>query len=313
MPSSSESKPIIPVLTGPTGAGKTSVVLRLLEVYPDIDVISADSRQIYRHLDIGTDKPSKKILEKFTFHLVDCIEPGERYTAFDFAADSERILDDLSLRGRFALICGGTGLYIKSLVEGIVEISEEDFSIRNRLEEEAIEKGSQYLYDRLVEIDPLEARKIHPHNTKRIVRALEIYHITGKSKSELIASAGRKNGRCNYEIVCLLPPRDELYEGINSRVDLMVKSGLLGEVEHLCRLGLREKVEEIEVIGYSELFKYIDGELTLGAAIDLIKQNSRRFAKRQITWFKGMTNVKYKPSSDAAYEHILALVSALKK
>jgi tRNA dimethylallyltransferase len=304
MANSDGNKPVIPVLTGPTGAGKTSVALMLLERRPDLHVISADSRQIYRHLNIGTDKPSSELLEKYSFYLVDIVEPGARYTAFDFVSDSEKLLKELLQGGKLPLICGGTGLYIKSLVEGIVEIPEGDFSIRNRLEEQAVDKGPKHLYEKLREIDPLEARKTHPHNIKRIIRALEVYYLTGKSKSEIIASAAGRNAEYSYDITCLLPPREKLYANINKRVDLMVKSGLLTEVEGLCELGLKEKVKQINIIGYNELFRYFEDELSLEAAVNLVKQNTRRFAKRQITWFKGMGGIRYFGSVEAAFDYL---------
>ncbi|UCD93744.1 MAG: tRNA (adenosine(37)-N6)-dimethylallyltransferase MiaA [Candidatus Zixiibacteriota bacterium] len=303
MENSGGNKPTIPVLTGPTGAGKTSVALKLLKKYPGLHVLSADSRQIYKHLSIGTDKPSAEFLEKYNFHLVDIVEPGERYTAFDFVSDSEKLLKELLQAGQLPLICGGTGLYVKSLVEGIVEIPEDDFSIRDRLEEEAVDKGPAYLYEKLRKIDPLEAKKTHPNNIKRIIRALEIYHLTGKAKSEIIASAAGGDTKYDFDVSCLMPPRDELYADINKRVDLMVKSGLLAEVEGLYELGLKDKVKEINIIGYNELFKYFDGEISLESAINLIQQNTRRFAKRQITWFKGMSKIRYFSSGADVFDY----------
>lgn len=305
MESLDANKPVIPILTGPTGGGKTGVAVRLLELYPDMHIISADSRQIYKHLNIGTDKPPRELLSKYNFHLVDIIEPGERYTAFDFVVDTKSIIDKLLTAGKLPLICGGTGLYIKSLVDGIAEIPEDDFSIRDSFEQEAADKGPKYLYGKLKEIDPLEAQKTHPHNLKRIIRALEIFEMTGKTKSELIASDNKRENRSNYEIVCLLPPREELYEKINNRVDLMISSGLLREAENLRKSGLKEKVEKINVIGYNELFRHLDGELSLEAAVNLTKQNSRRFAKRQISWFKGMEKIKYLDSAELSFEHLV--------
>jgi len=236
---SAENKPVIPVLTGPTASGKTSVVLRLLEEYPEIDIISADSRQIYRHLAIGTDKPSPEILEKYNFHLVDFVEPGDRYTAFDFVDDSRRIIGKSLEKGQVPLICGGTGLYIKSLVEGIVEIPEDDLSFRKELEESATAKGPKYLYEKLQKIDPKEASKTHPNNIKRIIRALEIFLITGRTKSDILYKNPENSDVYEYDIICLMPPREELYRKINDRVDLMIKSGLLNEIDKLYKRDLK--------------------------------------------------------------------------
>jgi tRNA dimethylallyltransferase len=254
---------------------------------------------------IGTDKPPRDILEKYNFHLADFVEPGERYTAFDFTEDARRIISQSLDKGRIPLICGGTGLYIKSLVEGMVEIDDDDLTFRKELEETVISKGPKYLFERLQKIDPKEAAKTHPNNIKRIIRALEIFLITGKTKSELLYKSQSNENLYDYEIICLMPPREELYRRINERVDLMVKSGLMEEIEEINKLGLKSRVEKINVIGYKELFRHFDGELGLDEAVNLVKQNSRRFAKRQITWFKGMKNVSYLETAEAVFEHLI--------
>ncbi len=305
MPSSAGNKKIIPVLTGPTGSGKTGVAIRLADQFPELDIISADSRQIYKYLNIGTDKPSADILDKYNFHLVDFVEPDERYTAFDFVSDSKRILNErVKSEGGPPLICGGTGLYIKSLVEGIVEIPDGDLTYRNELEDQAVSKGPKYLYEKLEKIDPIEATRIHPHNIKRIIRALEIYHLTGRPKSEVIEESTGGNDNFEYEIFCLMPDRENLYKRINERVDFMLEAGLLEEIKSIAERGLREAVSKVNVIGYNELFDYLDGRLDFEEAVNLIKQNSRRYAKRQITWFRGMENVKYFDSADVIYNKI---------
>jgi len=290
-------RPVIPVLAGPTASGKTAVATELADIYPSLEIISADSRQIYKYLSIGTDKPSAEIFSRYKFHLVDFVKPGERYTVFDFVEDSRRIIDSVLERKTVPLICGGTGLYIRSLVEGIVEISNDDFSYRARLEEEAITRGPEYLYRKLRAVDPVEADKVHPNNIKKVIRALEIYHITGKPKSEFLAQEQKSTGNI-YKIFCLIPPREKLYEKINARVDLMIKAGLLDEVEEIINSGLKEAVRKVNVIGYNELFRYFDDEISLDTAINLIKQNSRRYAKRQITWFRGMKNIDFYDSPD---------------
>jgi tRNA dimethylallyltransferase len=303
MANSGGSRPEIPVLTGPTGAGKTAVALSLLSEFPDLHIISADSRQIYKYLDIGTDKPPPRILGRYNFHLIDFVEPGRRYTAFDFVDDCRAIINDLRIQGKCPLICGGTGLYIKSLIDGIFEIPENDLTIRSELVDEAAEKGPGYLYEKLKAIDPQEARKIHPNNIRRVIRALEIYYITGKPKSELISSPGEKRNGA-FKVFCLKPPREELYQRINDRVEIMFERGLLDEVKSLADIGLREKILAINVIGYNELFRYLDNKLTLIEARNLIKQNSRRFAKRQITWFHGMEGIIYVDSAHKAFESL---------
>jgi tRNA dimethylallyltransferase len=304
MANSGENRPIVPVLTGPTGSGKSEVVSRLLELHPGIHIISADSRQVYKHLNIGTDKPVKEHLAQYHYHLIDFVEPGERYTVFNFVADAEKLIGDIVRRGELPLICGGTGLYIRSLVEGIMEITEDDFAIRRRLENEAAEHGPESLFKQLRDIDPKEAVKIHPNNLRRVIRALEIYYLTGKPKSAVMARRNNRELPFDFEIKCLMPPRDVLYQRINERVDRMIQSGLLREVEMLCGMGLEEKVREINVIGYNELFAYLDDKIALDSAINVIKQNSRRFAKRQITWFKSMKGMAFGETAGEILGHL---------
>ncbi len=297
------NKRLIPVLVGPTASGKTAMSFLLKEKYPEIVIISADSRQIYKYLNIGTDKPTPEEIEKNDIRLVDFVEPGERYTAFDFVEDALEIIKACFGTGKIPFICGGTGLYVKSLVEGIAEIPDDDLKIRERLEEEAITIGPQALFERLEKIDPLEAAKTHPHNIKKIIRALEIYEITGKSKSEIMASANSVGGNFAYDLMCLVLPREELYDRINKRVDKMMEMGLPAEVKGIIKNGKKEAVERVNVIGYSELIRHFDGELGLSEAINLIKQNSRRFAKRQLTWFRGMKNIVFFKNSEEILRH----------
>ncbi len=304
MSNSGENKPVIPILTGPTGSGKSAAILPLLKKNPALEVISADSRQIYKHLDIGTDKPSPEERARFHYHLIDRVMPGERFTAFDFVREAELLIAEIVARGHTPLICGGTGLYIKALTEGIVEIPEDDFAIRSRLENEALEKGPKYLFERLQKIDPLETEKTHPHNLRRIIRALEIYEITGRSKSDLMAAEKAAGTLYDYDIVCLMPPRNLLYEQINNRVERMMKAGILKEVEDLRDLGLEEKVVAINVIGYKELFDYLNDRISLDGAVNLIKQNTRRFAKRQITWFRSMKGPKIAETREMAENYL---------
>jgi tRNA dimethylallyltransferase len=312
MPDSDANNPVTPILTGPTGSGKSSIISRLLEIYPDLHVISADSRQIYKYLDIGTDKPPREELQKYNYHLLDFVTPGERFTAFDFVERAREIIGDLNRQKIPAIICGGTGLYIKSLVEGIVELPDGDFSIREGLEEALISKGPKFLYERLTEVDPDEAKKIHPNNIRRIIRALEIFYISGRPKSQVTSASSQAVHPNKYEIVCLMPPRDSLYERINARVDKMIKEGLLEELERICQMGLKDKVKAVNVIGYNEILRYFDGEISLEMAINLIKQNSRRFAKRQITWFRGMKNLKTITSGERAFEYLRAFFASTK-
>lgn len=287
----------IDIICGPTGSGKTDIALKLAESH-SIEIVSADSRQIYKLLDIGTAKPTIEEMNICPFHLVDIIEPGERYSAFNFIDDAEQAIKSIFDRNNIPILVGGTGLYLRALTDGVVEIEESDFSIRDRLEKD-YDNDSEKLFDRLKLIDPLEAAKIHPNNRHRIIRALEIFELTGKSKSELMTTGKYKKSQFKFRYLCLAPPRELLYERINNRVDKMLESGLLIEIENLLKNGWKEKLAASKVIGYSEILDYYDGNISLEEAVLLIKQNSRRYAKRQMTWFRKQENlVFYETAAD---------------
>ncbi len=283
----SEPNPVlsVPIICGPTGSGKTEIAIELATRFP-IEIVSADSRQIIKHLNIGTAKPTAEQQQQVPFHLIDIIEPGERYSAFRFIDDANQAIADILQRRRIPVVVGGTGLYLRALTEGVVEIEKEDLSIREELEKEMEQLGQQQMYDRLLQVDPLEAAKLHPGNKVRVIRALEIYYLTGKSKSELVATEShRKSPHC-FDYFCLIPQRQALYSAIDERLDRIMQQGLLEEIRKLCQKGLREQIRKANVIGYNELLDHFDGKTTLSEAVSLTKQNSRRYAKRQITWFR---------------------------
>lgn len=283
---------LIPIICGPTGSGKTSAALRLASQYP-LEVVSADSRQIIRHLNIGTAKPTAEEQRVVRFHLIDLIEPGERYSAFRFIENADRAIGDVLARGRIPVVVGGTGLYLRALTEGVVEIEEDRPELRERLENEMNELGPEAMHRRLMAIDPGEAAKIHPNNRVRVVRALEICELAGQPKSKLTASGAYKRSGFDYQLYCLQPERERLYEAINRRVDVMMQAGLLEEVKRLVGRGLGPALRRANVIGYEELLDFLDGRVSLDGGVDLIKQNSRRYAKRQMTWFRHQTECDY--------------------
>ncbi len=282
----------IPIICGPTGSGKTKVAVELAASFP-IEVVSADSRQIIKHLNIGTAKPTPQEGNKVRFHLVDLIEPGEPYSAYRFVDDACAALADIIGRDRIPVLVGGTGMYLRALTEGVVEIDNEDTTIREQLEDEMSRIGPQAVYDQLVRVDPTEAARLHPNNQVRVIRALEIYRLTGRPKSELLAEAAHRKGNYSFEYLCLLPDRQELYAAIDRRVDQMMAAGWLAELERLVDAGLGEAIRKARVIGYGELLRFMEGESTLEAAIEVIKQNSHRYAKRQYTWFRNQTSGRF--------------------
>ncbi len=274
------------VICGPTASGKTAAALQLARTFP-IEIVSADSRQVIKHLDIGTAKPTAADLTIAPCHLINLIEPGERYSAFRFLRDAEAAIDGILSRGAAPVVVGGTGLYLSALTDGVIEIAVDDGGVaRRRLEDDLAALGPDALHERLRRIDPQEAARVHPHNSVRVIRALEIFELTGQTKSHLIAGSAYNRSSRGFDLVCLAPARDVLYAQINQRVDQMMQAGLLSELQDLIGRGLRDPIRRASVIGYQELLRHLEGEYDLDRAVELMKQNTRRYAKRQMTWFR---------------------------
>ncbi len=271
------------VITGPTCTGKTEAAVVLAEKING-EIISADSRQVYRHMDIGTAKPSKSQRERVPHHLLDILDPHRRYTAADFRRDAEKKINDISERGRRPMIAGGTGLYIKALVDGIFTGPAADSALREKLEEKASSLGLKSLYAELGAVDPGCAAKIHPNDKRRIIRALEIYRLTGKPASALKkweAPAGK------FAMFAFDMPRHELYGAINDRVRKMFREGLAEEVRKLMEMGCGENLVAMEAVGYREAIDFLKGNIPLGEAVEKTMASTRAYARRQLTWFRG--------------------------
>lgn len=278
-------KPKIYGVVGPTASGKTAYAIELAKKCGG-EVISCDSMQIYRHMDIGTAKPTKDEMDGIPHHMIDIAEPWENYSVARFVTEARSCIDDVLARGRVPILCGGTGLYFDSVIKNIdFAENESDPEYRSELQKAAEEHGNEYVHNMLKKVDPKSAEAVHPNNLKRVIRALEIYKTTGKTKTELDRESVRES-LYNAEIYGLNRPREELYERINKRVDIMLKNGLLDEVKNLLEMGISRDATSMQAIGYKELVEYFEGRCTLDAAIDKIKQESRRYAKRQLTWFK---------------------------
>ena len=296
----------IPIICGPTGSGKTAVAMALVEQF-SVEIISADSRQIIKHLDIGTAKPTKDECNKVCFHLVDLIEPGERYNAFRFVEDANIALRKITTKGKLPLVVGGTGLYLKALTDGVVKIDNNDTIIRDQLELEMEKLGAEAMFQRLTELDPDEAAGLHPNNKVRVIRALEICELTGRPKTEFLAETNHLKSDWTFKYHCLLPDREELYADINLRVDQMIAAGWLDELQALLdQEGLGEQISRARVIGYVELLDHLNGNCSLSEAVDLIKQNSRRYAKRQYTWFRNQIEGQYYKNKTIMIETLIS-------
>jgi len=283
--------PIV-VIGGPTCSGKSSLAIDLAGRH-DAEIISADSRQLYRQLKIGTDRLDPDEWRGVRHHLMGSVDLDQRFTVFDFVTQASEIIEKTCAANRRTIVCGGTGLYIRALVEGIFEIADEDMAYRNELLDIASTKGPKHLYERLCRVDPESAEEIHPHNINRVVRALEIYHITGRRKSELKEHKGTRDERFMFLQVVLDPPREELYMRIERRVDDMVNRGLFEEAETVYNSSYGNALRERKVVGYAEILRYFEEGLPREEAIRLIKQNTRRFAKRQYTWFRSVKEARF--------------------
>ena len=294
-------------IAGPTASGKTALAVELAKELNG-EVVSCDSMQVYRRMDIGTAKPSIDEMQGIVHHMIDVAEPDEDFSVSRYCDMAAPMVEDIVSRGKTAIIAGGTGLYMDSLIQGNDFAPFPSTGVREKLEQEAAEKGIQVLYDRLSAIDPEAAGRLHLSDKKRIIRALEVYLETG----ETITEHNRKTQ--------LLPPRftplwlgldfenrADLYERIDRRVGLMLEMGLIDEIQGLLAAGIPEKCTALQAIGYKEFVAALNGECTIGEAADLVRQSSRRYAKRQLTWFrrnKGIHWLVRKPGQSG--EEILA-------
>lgn len=271
------------VICGQTAVGKTSLSLQLAKGFAG-EIISADSRQIYRNLNIGTDKVSKSLRKGIPHHLIDIKNPDEKYTAGDFVRDADKIIEEIIDRGKMPFVVGGTGFYIKALLEGLCDIPPSDPQIRKLIENEIATRGSIAIYEELEKVDPVAAKRVHPNNERRIVHYLEVFRATGKPISEFW-QAQKKKKRYDYFVIYLTLDRDKLYRRINDRVDQMIATGLISEVQHLLDMGFTKDLPGMNTLGYVEILDYINGETDREEAVKLIKQHMRNYAKRQYTWF----------------------------
>lgn len=279
------------VICGPTASGKTALSIELAKKING-EIVSADSMQIYDEMNIGTAKPDKEEMQGIKHYLIGNIKPTQRYSVSEFKKDAIASIEEIISKNKMPIVVGGTGLYVNSLVYGIdyPEI-ETNLKYRKQLEQEVLEKGLQYLYDRAVEIDKEAMKNISPNDKKRILRVLEIYKETGKTKTE-IEKESRKNGiPYDYRIFAINMPRDILYDKINKRVDIMLEKGLIQEVEELYKKYGEKLLTSMQAIGYKEVVEYLKGNCSKEEMIEKVKMETRRYAKRQLTWFKKIENV----------------------
>lgn len=271
------------LLVGPTGVGKTEISLYLATMLSG-EIVSADSRLVYRLMDIGTAKPNSVMRDKVPHHMVDIVAPDDEYTSKRFELEARKVVRGILKRGRVPIAVGGSGLYVRALLNGIFDGPARDDSIRKRLRAAAGAEGKLTLWRRLAAVDPEKAKQIGPANQVRLIRALEVYELTGRPMSQL------ERGAKPFEVPCkkvgLTRSRNELYEIIDGRIDGMMEAGFVDEVKSLVSDGYGAAPSVRRSLGYREILEYLEGALTLQEAVRLLKRNTRRFAKRQMTWFR---------------------------
>lgn len=301
------------ILTGPTAVGKTDLSIQLAKAV-DAEIVSADSMQIYKYMDIGSAKVTEEEMQGVKHYLVDEIEPDMPFSVSEYKRMAEEYIDEISSRGKNIIVTGGTGLYLNSLIYDMdFGKSDANQELREELNKELEENGPAYMYEKLVSLDKETAERIHPNNTKRVIRAIEVA-MSGEKMNDFSKDL-RYNKKYRPIIIVLNRDRQALYDRINLRVDIMLKNGLIEEVKGLLEKGYTKDMISMQGIGYKEIIKYFDGEYTLDEAIEIIKRDSRRYAKRQLTWFRRYEDAKWFEIDkfDSAEELKDAVVSYVKE
>ena len=286
-------KPLLIVIAGPTAVGKTKNAIEVGKML-DSEIISADSMQIYKYMDIGTAKPTLEERQGVPHHLIDIIKPNEKFSVADYKKLAETKIKETIKKNKIPILTGGTGLYIKAVIDNYYfPKAAVDTDYRRKLEKEFLEKGGYYLHNILKEKDPVSAAKIHHNDMKRMIRALEVLYQTGKPISYYEKITKQRESPYNLCYFGLTLPREKLYKLINDRVDTMVESGLVEEVKELLKKGYKKDINAFKGLGYKQIIDYIEGKYTLQESIEILKRDTRRFAKRQFTWFNKDSRVKW--------------------
>lgn len=305
-----QKKPMI-ILTGPTAVGKSALSVELAKQINGA-IISADSMQVYRHMDIGSAKITPGEMQGITHYMIDELEPDEEFHVVRFVTMAKEYLNKIYADGKIPIIAGGTGFYIQALLYDIDFTKQQcDETYREKLEALAKERGAEYLHGMLREVDPASAEAIHAKNIKRVIRALEFYHLSGKKISEHNETERQKQSPYNFAYFVLTDERAKLYDRIDRRVDAMVEAGLVDEVKKLKAMGCSRKMVSMQGLGYKEILAYLDGEYTLEEAIYIIKRETRHFAKRQLTWFKRERDVIWLDKQAFGYDDAAILANMI--
>ncbi|MEA3489715.1 MAG: tRNA (adenosine(37)-N6)-dimethylallyltransferase MiaA [Candidatus Omnitrophota bacterium] len=296
-------------IIGPTSSGKSAVAVRLAKEING-DVISCDSMQVYKGMDIITQAPGDDVLSRVKYHLVGSVPPEEEFSAAQFAEKAEKIIGSVLAEGRIPIVAGGTGLYVKALVDGLFPAPPKDEDLRKRLREIASEKGKGYLHQKLKEVDPDTAERLHPNDIRRIVRAIEVYRLTGKTIHEKKGESGGILSKYDCLMFGLDLPRRTLYERIEATVDRMFEQGLVDEVKKLRRRTLSLTAEK--ALGVKEVSAFLDGKAELEGVRDELKKNTRKYAKRQLTWFRADKRIEWIDAGRSVDEIVENILKKLK-
>ena len=285
------SKPLVVIISGPTASGKTGLSIEIAKRFNG-EIVSADSMQIYKSMDIATAKPTKDETAEIRHHLIDFVEANENFSVAKYKQLALSAIDDILSRGKLPIVCGGTGLYIDTLMNNTVFLDYEDSGIRERLEKRKESDGIESLYEELKKVDPDTACRLHLNDSKRIIRALEVYYLTGKTISEQNSLSHKEESPYDFLLFVLSAHnREILYKRINDRVDKMLDMGLVEEAGSFFASDISKTAKQ--AIGYKELKPYLDGEISLETAVEKLKMETRRYAKRQLTWFRNKKNVNW--------------------
>jgi tRNA dimethylallyltransferase len=287
-----ENIPRVIVVAGPTASGKSELASWVAGFFGG-EIINADSMQVYRGMDIGTAKPSNEAMAAIPHHLFDIVAPDEDFTAAEYVRLARQTVLDISARGKIPVVAGGTGLYIRALLSGLAEAPGCDEALREEYLQYALANGNEALHKLLCSIDPLAGARLHANNRVRVVRALEVFKLTGRSIVEFQQEHSFALKWCNYLKIGIQVERSELYRRINQRVERMMSEGLLAEVQALLAAGYLPETKSLSAIGYREICSHLAGEITLAEAVSLIKRNTRHYAKRQLTWFNNEDDISW--------------------
>lgn len=298
--------PLIAVV-GPTASGKTGLAIDIAN-YVGGEIVSADSMQIYKYMDIGSAKPTPEERSQAIHHMIDFLEPDEEFSVADYTEMAHTVIANITAHGKIPVMAGGTGLYINSVINDVTfGEMEPDYLLREQLNKLAEEKGGEYLIEMLMKIDEESAKKLHPNNVRRIIRAIEFYKLTGKKISKHQEETKKRESRYNPLMICIKRDREELYQRINRRVDIMMDMGLVDEVKRLMDMGYTRELNSMKGIGYKEVIDYLEDKASFEETVDIIKQSSRRYAKRQLTWFCRDKRIHY-VNANKAFEESKILI-----